>query len=154
MDFRKNFSERLGLLRKQKGVSLAALGEYLGVTDEAVRLLEKGKRSPSFEVLCALADYFEVPIDYLMGNQGADLTKANLERADMREVKACGAIFVHANLAHADLRNADLRWADFSYANLRRAKLEGAKLKGTIFIGADVSETILDGKIVNGSFVE
>lgn len=89
-----------------------------------------------------------------MGNQGADLTKANLERADMREVKACGAIFVHANLAHADLRNADLRWADFSYANLRRAKLEGAKLKGTIFIGADVSETILDGKIVNGSFVE
>lgn len=42
MDFRKNFSERLGLLRKQKGVSLAALGEYLGVTDEAVRLLERG----------------------------------------------------------------------------------------------------------------
>lgn len=67
MDFRKNFSERLSLMRKQKGISLAALGEYLGVTDEAVRLLEKGKRSPSFEVLCALADYFDVSMDYLVG---------------------------------------------------------------------------------------
>ena len=67
MDFRKSFSEHLSFLRKQKGVSLAALGEYLGVTDEAVRLLEKGKRSPSFEVLCALADYFNVSLDYLVG---------------------------------------------------------------------------------------
>ncbi len=67
MDFRKNFSERLSLLRKQKGVSLATLGEYLGVTDEAVRLLEKSKRSPSFEVLCALAGYFDVSLDFLTG---------------------------------------------------------------------------------------
>lgn len=67
MDFRKNFSERLSTLRKNKGVSMAALGEHLSVTDEAVRLLEKGKRSPSFEVLCAIADYFDVSLDYLVG---------------------------------------------------------------------------------------
>ena len=67
MDFRKNFSERLSDLRKDKGISLIALGEYLSVTDEAVRLLEKGKRSPSFEVLCSLADYFDVSLDYLVG---------------------------------------------------------------------------------------
>lgn len=67
MDFRKNFSQRLGELRSRKGLSLAALGETLGVTDEAVRLLEKGKRSPSFEILCALADYFDVSLDYLVG---------------------------------------------------------------------------------------
>lgn len=67
MDYRKNFSERLSALRKQHSLSLAVLGEALGVTDEAVRLLEKGKRSPSFEVLCALADYFDVSLDYLVG---------------------------------------------------------------------------------------
>ena len=67
MDHRKNFSERFSVLRKQKAISLAALGDILGVTDEAVRLLEKGKRSPSFEVLCALADYFDVSLDYLVG---------------------------------------------------------------------------------------
>lgn len=152
MDFRKNFSQRFESLRKQKGVSRAALGEYLGVTDEAVRLLEKGKRSPSFEVLCALAAYFEVPVDFLMGNNGANLTKANLADADLRGAKACGAIFKEANLTNADLREADLRWADFSHAILHGAKLEGAKLKGTIFTNADVTETILDGKIVNGIY--
>lgn len=67
MDFRKNFSERLSALRKEKNISLKELGCILGVTDESVRLLEKSKRSPSFEILCALADYFEVSIDYLVG---------------------------------------------------------------------------------------
>lgn len=67
MNFRENFSNRLSKLRKGKGVSLATVGEYLSVSDEAVRLMEKGKRSPSFEVLCALADYFDVPLDYLVG---------------------------------------------------------------------------------------
>ena len=50
---------------------MASLGEQLSVTDEAVRLLEKGKRSPSFEVLCALADYFDVSIDYLVGRSAS-----------------------------------------------------------------------------------
>lgn len=67
MDFRKIFSERLSALRKEKNISLKELGCILGVTDESVRLLEKSKRSPSFEILCALADYFEVSIDYLVG---------------------------------------------------------------------------------------
>ena len=67
MEYRKKFSGRFAVLRKQKGVSLATLGDFLGVTDEAVRLLEKEKRSPSFEVLCALADYFDVSLDYLVG---------------------------------------------------------------------------------------
>lgn len=67
MDYRKNFSENLSALRKSQGVSMAKLGEYLSVTNEAVRLMEKGKRSPSFEVLCALADYFGVSLDYLTG---------------------------------------------------------------------------------------
>ena len=67
MDFRKIFSERLSALRKERGLSLIALGEQLSITDEAVRLLEKGKRSPSFEVLCALAEFIGVSIDYLVG---------------------------------------------------------------------------------------
>ena len=67
MEYRKNFSDRLGVLRKEKVVSFVVLGNFLGLTDEAVRLLERGKRSPSFEVLCSLADYFDVSLDYLVG---------------------------------------------------------------------------------------
>ena len=67
MDYRNNFSQRFHFLRLENKISLASLGNYLNVTSEAVRLLEKGKRSPSFEVLCSLADYFNVSLDYLVG---------------------------------------------------------------------------------------
>lgn len=67
MEHRESFAVRLSSLRKCAGVSMVALGQVLGVSDEAVRLLERGKRSPSFEVLLALADYFDVSLDYLCG---------------------------------------------------------------------------------------
>lgn len=67
MDYRNNFSSTLSGLRKGKKVSLAHLGEAIGVSNQAISLLEQGNRSPSFEVLCALADYFDVSLDYLVG---------------------------------------------------------------------------------------
>lgn len=67
MDFRKNFSERLSIIRKSKNLSMADLAAHLGITVEAVRLMERSKRSPSFEVLCNLAEHFDVSLDYLVG---------------------------------------------------------------------------------------
>lgn len=67
MNDRVNFSMRLSTLRKEKHLSLIALGSIIGVSDEAIRLMEHAKRSPSFEVLCSLADYFDVSLDYLVG---------------------------------------------------------------------------------------
>jgi len=72
MDYRNSFSFRLSSLRKYKGISRTKLSDYLDVSDEAVRLLEKCRRSPSFEVLCALADYFDVSTDYLIGRSNDD----------------------------------------------------------------------------------
>lgn len=67
MEYRNNFSVRLSDLRKAKKISMSDLGKELGISDEAVRLMERAKRSPSFEILCALADYFDVSLDYLVG---------------------------------------------------------------------------------------
>lgn len=67
MDYRDRFSLRLTTLRKSAGISMSELGTVLGVSDEAVRLMERSKRSPSFEVLLSLADYFNVSLDYLVG---------------------------------------------------------------------------------------
>ena len=63
----ENFSVRLLLLRKQRGLSLVALGNAIGVSNQAISLLEKNKRYPSYEVLLALADFFDVSLDYLCG---------------------------------------------------------------------------------------
>ncbi len=61
------FEERLAALRKEKGISQADLGEILGVTRWSVLNYEAGKNRPDYEGLMALADYFEVSLDYLTG---------------------------------------------------------------------------------------
>lgn len=67
MDYRNNFSIKLLNCRKAKKLSQNSLAEILGISDAAVNMLEKGKRSPSFELLCSIADYFDVSLDYLVG---------------------------------------------------------------------------------------
>lgn len=67
MDYKESFSTKLLNLRKENDLSLEALGNILGISNQAVSLLEKGKRSPSFEVFFAIAEYFNVSIDWLLG---------------------------------------------------------------------------------------
>lgn len=67
MHYQKTFAQNLATLRKNAGISQKALASILGISDAAVNMLEKEKRLPSFEILLALADYFNVSIDYLVG---------------------------------------------------------------------------------------
>lgn len=65
--FMGNFAERLKLLRDQQNISQDALGKQIGVSRYAVYTYEKGKAYPNVEGLMALADYFNVSVDYLLG---------------------------------------------------------------------------------------
>ncbi|GHV34579.1 transcriptional regulator [Synergistales bacterium] len=67
MLYKENFSQRLATLRRDRKLSLQQLGDAIGKTNQAISLFEKGRGLPSFEVLCHLADYFDVSIDYLVG---------------------------------------------------------------------------------------
>ena len=67
MNYKNNFSSRLLACRTLKSISQKALADELGISDAAVTMMEKSKRAPSFEILCALADYFDVSLDYLVG---------------------------------------------------------------------------------------
>lgn len=64
---RNIFADRLLSLRKEANISQRTLAKDLGLTNPAITYLETAQRSPSFEVLVALADYFHVSIDYLTG---------------------------------------------------------------------------------------
>ena len=57
---REKFASRLLALRKQAGLSVAALGDALGVSGASVTQLEKCQRSPSVEVFGKIADLFGV----------------------------------------------------------------------------------------------
>lgn len=64
---REKFASRLLVLRKQAGLSVAALGDALGISGASVTQLEKCQRSPSMEVFGKIADLFGVSYDYLAG---------------------------------------------------------------------------------------
>lgn len=61
------FAERLSLLRKKKKITLLQLADVLSITKSAVGNLEHGRKKPSIDIACALADYFDVSLDYLVG---------------------------------------------------------------------------------------
>ncbi len=61
------FAERLKELREDKNVSLKTLASAIGVSDIAISRWENLKRIPNIESLAAIADYFSVSTDYLLG---------------------------------------------------------------------------------------
>lgn len=61
------FAKRLIELRKSKGISQKELANYIDVSPSLVGMYEQGRRKPSFEILEAIADYFNINIDTLYG---------------------------------------------------------------------------------------
>lgn len=61
------FSERMRELRLARGMSQDAVGKIIGVKRYSVYSYEKGLNYPEVRGLIALADYFGVSIDYLVG---------------------------------------------------------------------------------------
>jgi transcriptional regulator with XRE-family HTH domain len=61
------FKERFRVLRGEKALSMEALGKELGVTKGTISRYENGGREPDFDMLCRIADFFGVSIDYLLG---------------------------------------------------------------------------------------
>jgi repressor LexA len=62
-----NFNDRLKTLRTSRGLTLEQLAKKLGCSKSSVNMYERGEREPSFEMLEAIADFFNVDIDYLLG---------------------------------------------------------------------------------------
>ena len=61
------FSTRLKELRISRNLTLQQLGESIGCTKAAMGNLENSNKQPSLQMAAALADYFDVSLDYLVG---------------------------------------------------------------------------------------
>lgn len=58
---------RLRQTRKLKGITLNEVAEDIGITKQALSYYETEKREPKKETWIKLADYYCVPVSYLMG---------------------------------------------------------------------------------------
>jgi transcriptional regulator with XRE-family HTH domain len=64
---KKIFGQNVRELRIANQDSQTALAQHLGVTKTQISDIENGKIATTIEKLCALADYFGVSLDYLVG---------------------------------------------------------------------------------------
>ena len=58
---------RLKELRERRHMSQVFLGIELNMSQNAISQYETGSREASYDALIAIADYFDVSIDYLLG---------------------------------------------------------------------------------------
>lgn len=61
------FPDRLRRLREREGMSRLVLSQLCGLPDGSIRRYERGETKPNVESLIAIADYFHVSTDYLLG---------------------------------------------------------------------------------------
>lgn len=62
-----NFNEVLKKLRIEHHLTQTELANKLGLSFTTISMYERGQREPDFETLEAIADYFNVDMDYLLG---------------------------------------------------------------------------------------
>jgi len=67
------FARRLKLLRENKGISQEELARSLLVAPSTISMYEQGRREPDHDKLRALASYFSVSVDYLLGRDLIDV---------------------------------------------------------------------------------
>ena len=65
--FVERFSERLKLLRTSRNLTQPALGAAIGVQKQYINDMEHRRSYPRLYTLIALADHFDVSLDYLVG---------------------------------------------------------------------------------------
>ena len=63
------FRHRLQQLRERKGISRRVLSELCGLHSNAVSRYESGEDEPTMHSLVAIAEFFEVSVDYLVGRE-------------------------------------------------------------------------------------
>ena len=66
------FKEMLKYLRSRENMSQAELAKKLGIAKSTISMYEVGKREPDFETLEAIADLFNVDMNFLLGRSGSE----------------------------------------------------------------------------------
>ena len=63
----ENLSTRLKMLRNEKNVQQKDVAKFLDISSSAYGYYEQGKRKPKQDIILKLSEYYDVSIDYLLG---------------------------------------------------------------------------------------
>ena len=110
------FAKRLTNLREKKNLYQKDIAEISNIEQATVSNWEKGKRIPDSEMLIKLANFFEVSVDYLLGNDTTLTTKEE----ELKEIEALKQLLIKNGFmkSNEDLTNKELdRLMKFVNAN-------------------------------------
>lgn len=65
----KKFADRLKEIRREKNITQTELAKATGYSQAIVSQWERDVYSPQVEAIVAIADYFDVSADYLLGRE-------------------------------------------------------------------------------------
>ena len=88
------FHERLKQIRKSRNVTQSQVSAMLEISTRNYQSFEYGQCKPSFDTLIALAEYFDVSLDYLVGR--IDENKGESEST--KEISGKNQILNHSHL--------------------------------------------------------
>lgn len=86
------FDKRLKKLRTDKELSQKALSDILGISPSTVAMYEQGRRTPDNEMLKKIANFFNVSVDFLLGNSNSnvppiDTWEPTLNKKDEKDIE-------------------------------------------------------------------
>lgn len=69
MEVKPKLANNLKIIRNQRGMSRLELSEKAGITAEAIRLLEDGRRSPTLSTAYSIATILEVEVERIWSKE-------------------------------------------------------------------------------------
>ena len=100
--------ERIAALRRRAGLSQAELAQRLRISASAMGMYEQGRREPSVDTLVAMAEEFQVSMDFLLTGRIRTLQEdeamtqmllSSILRADERLTRRTDKPFTRQELA-------------------------------------------------------
>ena len=140
-----NFSTNLKALRQKLSLSQQGLATALGTSKSSINMYERGEREPGLETVKALANFFEVTTDYLLGKskektegettmpkKSQALTDEQVEREIERLLRS-DAVILAKKQAQIEYRRRQYLY-----------KLRGLEKKGKALMKAGITREVLD----------
>lgn len=130
----ENYSNRIRELRQSKSLNQEQLAEKIGLTKQAISQYERGDRKPSFDVLQALCDFFNVSSDYLLGKDNVTLRFVGKQEIEKLEAPYPTRIPVLGYVAAGipiDAIEDIVDWEEITPSMAASGKYFGLRIKGS-----------------------
>lgn len=102
------FRERLSNLLEERDIPQYRLAEYLNATRQSISQYVNGKTTPDYDTLVKISNFFDVPVDYLLGGMSVLTLEEDRYRKQLEEQGVDGDCFdstIHEYRKISDMRN-------------------------------------------------